>query len=332
MNKLKISLLSVFLLFLQVVSSNTYAANNTQNDQEYLDQLLANTNNYLQNEEYLKCLSNLQKIETLVGPQCGFSFFLGLTSERLNWYANAINYLEEASLCADKSESLYMLGYMYTLIGENKKALDCYNTYLSVYEPNARILNSKADLYLKEGKFDEAMPLLEEGSEINPDYAVLWGTMGEVYRYKGDSDKAIYYFDKVLELDPTISPANMLKIEELKKQGKSKEDYKGLCETIITKESAILAKNPQTYESLYYRAYGYSALGDQKKMQADIDNALPIMDKLIGLHPNAYPIMIFRANLYDLQGDSSKAKQEFEKVLKINPSNPDALSYLKRNC
>ena len=53
--------------------------------------------------------------------------------------------------------------------------------------------------------------------ELNPKYALAYGSRGLAYETKGDYDRAIADYSKAIELDPNLAPAK----EGLKRLGLS---------------------------------------------------------------------------------------------------------------
>lgn len=65
------------------------------------------------------------------------------------------------------------------------------------------------------GELDEAIAVFELNTELFPDIANTWDSLGEAYLKKGDKKMAKKYYQKALELDPAL-PSAREAIKQLK--------------------------------------------------------------------------------------------------------------------
>jgi tetratricopeptide (TPR) repeat protein len=76
-----------------------------------------------------------------------------------------------------------------------------------------RRINSAGYAAASAEQFDRARTILELGTQLFPDSANTWDSLAEITLYRGDRKKAIDYYEKALEVDPTFSnAAEQLKI------------------------------------------------------------------------------------------------------------------------
>ena len=59
---------------------------------------------------------------------------------------------------------------------------------------NAIISNNLADAYMKAGRFDEALPLLEKAIRINPGYGLAYYNLARYHQAVGNYAEAEYWF------------------------------------------------------------------------------------------------------------------------------------------
>lgn len=304
----------------------------TENTDSRYESLYNKGLKHYEDEEFLKALYYFQQATQIntYGDNLA-AYYAGLASEELNWYANAISYFEEAMNISPNFYAVSSLANAYANIDEDENTI-YYNTLMLDVEPNYDVaLNNIGNVYSNQGDSDRAMAYYQKPLEADPNFIPSLHNIGLIYSEKGNSDSAIYYYKKVLALDPKITESNIGIVEEFKNTGKSKEEYQSYCKTIIEVETPKIDKNPLRHKSLYFRAFAYQHLGETKLMEKDLNQALPIIDKLITLHPSAYGLYNVRADMYDMLGEKEKATQDYKKVLQIMPTNPDALNYMKEN-
>ena len=81
-------------------------------------------------------------------------------------------------------------------------------------DPKDLILNELGYDLLFEGKIDEAIQFFELNTEIFPEVANNYDSLGEAYLKKGDRDQALSLYKKALELDPELPSAKAM-VKEL---------------------------------------------------------------------------------------------------------------------
>ncbi len=74
-------------------------------------------------------------------------------------------------------------------------------------DPKGIILNDIGYQFLHENDIDTAIAFFELNVELFPEDANLWDSLGEVYFKKGDSVKALEYYQKALVMDPYMESA-----------------------------------------------------------------------------------------------------------------------------
>ena len=86
------------------------------------------------------------------------------------------------------------------------------------YVPNSVLLNGAGYTLLGENKTDMAIAVFKINTELFPDEANPYDSLGDAYRQKGDIEAAIASYTKALEIDPefTSSKANLERLKERK--------------------------------------------------------------------------------------------------------------------
>ena len=123
-------------------------------------------------------------------------------------------------------------------------------------------------------------------------------SLGEIYRYLGEYDKANGYYAKALKENQYYEPA-------YHSRGYTKilqKDYKGAVEDLTTAISA--AENPYSYA---HRGFAYIQLNDLKNAEKDLKQALKLM-------PDSKVALYYMAYYYKKQGNQSKAASYISKA------------------
>lgn len=94
------------------------------------------------------------------------------------------------------------LGYAYSAIGEQEKALDAMQRYIELAPDAADPRASYADLLLRVGRYDEALEQYRTSLELKPDYWYAFGTIGRVYVLMGRLREAEEMFNRSHEFLP----------------------------------------------------------------------------------------------------------------------------------
>src|SRR4030095_5959208 len=66
--------------------------------------------------------------------------------------------------------------------------------------------NNRANIYMDQNKFDNALPDYKQALAVKPNYYVALDNMGALYARRGMFDSALYYFTKVLEQKSDYKP------------------------------------------------------------------------------------------------------------------------------
>ena len=67
--------------------------------------------------------------------------------------------------------------------------------------------NNRGEVYLREGKFDEAIDDFNTAIEIQPEFVAAYNNRGLAYGRKGENDLAINDFNTAIELQPEFAEA-----------------------------------------------------------------------------------------------------------------------------
>jgi len=245
----------------------------------------------------------------------------GISCGNNELYASAIYYQEKALDIREDATTYDNLGITYGTIGYDDLALEMTEK-TSKNSLNKYI--TAGVIFSRHGKNDESIAYMRKAMKYGSPKVPLYNIGVTLYE-TGNPDSAIYYFDKVIEIEPEFAPSYIMKATVLKEQAYSPENYKPLCEKAIE-----LTSQSTNTGSLTLRAKAYKLLGKKKDMEKDLQSLLARLSYLIELHPDAYSFITDRADAHSYLGNREQAIADYKKSLSINPDYYDAKNGLKK--
>jgi superkiller protein 3 len=94
------------------------------------------------------------------------------------------------------------LGYAYSVLGDQKKAVEYMQRYIRMAPQEPDPLASYADLLMRAGQYDEALEQYQKALEVKPDYWYAVREIGTVYLVKGRLRDAERQFEEAVKLLP----------------------------------------------------------------------------------------------------------------------------------
>src|SRR5688500_12143025 len=116
--------------------------------------------------------------------------------ELINKFENMVK--DNDTVFFDLSEFELIIDH-YTTNLNYTKALAACNAALAQYPFSTELLIDKSQLLAMGGNFEEALQLIEEVAQVDPDNDDIYVTRGEIYTQKGDYNTAIDVFKKAAE-------------------------------------------------------------------------------------------------------------------------------------
>ena len=137
----------------------------------------------------------------------------GLAYMRGELYDDALaTYTDLKNLGYDKVDLYKNMAACYTLKGDDENSMKVINEGLEKYPGDAGMIIEKVNLYLKQGKGEEALGDLNKLQELDPNNVSILFTLGSIFGDDThdifDADKAIGYYTRIIELDPTYYDAH----------------------------------------------------------------------------------------------------------------------------
>ncbi|MDD2889875.1 MAG: tetratricopeptide repeat protein [bacterium] len=165
---------------------------------------------------------------------------------------------------------------------------------------------------LKTGKVDEAEKKFKEISKEYPDFVQPYIGLGNIYSIKKDSKKAIEFYQKALDIEPSTEIySNIGTLYFIQGDKKKAENF--FHSAIAMDDNNICAK--KNLADVYFELGKY-------------EQAIPLYEAGLLKQPEVESLIAL-ANCYFKMGKYESAKIGYEKVLKVEPDNKTAKENLK---
>ncbi len=241
------------------------------------------------------------------------------------------------------SQAGLALGYLYEEKLMNKEAIATYKAIFDdSQDPGAA--SRLATIYLKDEKYQEAVPYLEVVSASDPEDMNARVKLGLVQMELKNYDQAVTIFKNILAKNPDADRIHYYLgsvYEETKKLDQSiaelkqiKPDSKLYTDAALhvayllkvenkTSEAKAFVRDAITKAPRVSGFYIFDA-----SLAEDIPEAVSILETAVAKFPEEEKLRYYLGSLYDKQGNQDKGLEQMEEILKINPQNVDALNYI----
>jgi len=138
--------------------------------------------------------------------------FAATSSLRAEDYATALQYFTELKEAGVDNVDIYKhLAASYHGLGDEEKAFEMINAGLEKYPGDAAMIIEKVNVYLKQGKGEEAINDLVELQKLDPNNASILFILGTIYGDENNdvfnSDQAIHYYEEAIKVNPNYYDA-----------------------------------------------------------------------------------------------------------------------------
>jgi tetratricopeptide (TPR) repeat protein len=165
--------------------------------------------------------------------------------------------------------------------------------------------NSLGDVFLQQGRMNEATAQFQKALAIKPDDAEAHYNLGDVFLQQGRMNEATAQFQKALAIKPDDAEAHNNLGDIFLQQGR-------LDEAIAQFQKALAIK-PDDAEPYYN-------LGNAFLQQGRMDEAIAHYQKALEINPDDADIHNNLGNIFFQQGRMAEAISHYQKALAINPN------------
>ncbi len=256
-------------------------------------------------------------------PSVGFCFIIALLANR--WVAGNENSTKQGISYSPALAglALVLVLFTYKTIDRNKAWVDNFTLFTNdiQYSPNsAKLRNSVgAELSIKSqsesnettkaAMLQEAIGHLQEAIRIHPTYENAFLQLGNAYNYLKQYDKAIEYYDHVLQLDPND-------LNGINNKSVALRDAHRYDEALQLLDQLRSLGSPKT-ELDYKVAYVYEEAGKYYSSLGQQDRAISYFEKSIPLSTDKDKMTYFIGVAYSLKKNYPKAIESLEKALSL---------------
>ncbi|MBP9599471.1 MAG: tetratricopeptide repeat protein, partial [Desulfobacter sp.] len=194
-------------------------------------------------------------------------------------------------------------------------------------------------IYMTTGKIDMAEDRFQQAVKRKPDLSAPWEQLAVIRELKKDTDGAIQYYEKLLELNKEYLPTYLNLSRIYKARGDLKKAKAYLEQALAIKDDYAPAANNLAFilaetNSSMYEALRLAKIARDKEpnnpdfldtlgwiyyLQGSYDLALPLLEESVKINPQS-PIANYHLGwaYYDKR-EFEKARTHMKKAVKLNP-------------
>jgi tetratricopeptide (TPR) repeat protein len=235
----------------------------------------------------------------------------GLYYQEKNIDSSIIYYERAVKVFPEKEDLQITLGNLYSENKDFEKASQIFDAFDKKYGVNEKSTLSSIRNLMAEGKYDDALnkTLLLENKY--PEEILYKGLLADIYRGKGDNDKALEVYNKILETDPD-NPQVQLAVCDFFITTKNYNDLLRFLNVVMLNSKI----NRETKISLMARIIDLPDL--TKELQDKLVISLMVLE---ANYNNDNIIPLLRPELLMKENKIDEAEQRLEELIKADPDN-----------
>jgi protein O-GlcNAc transferase len=213
----------------------------------------------------------------------------------------------------DIAKYAFLLGNIYTEIGQTEAAIACYKKALESNPNYAEVYFGLGNLSLNQGNEDEAIAHYQQAISIQPNFARPYVNLAHILSRRSQPDAAILHLRQAIEIEPNLVEAHRNLGILLRSLGKIKE-------AVIEFEHTLSIK-PNDFSSYANLGEILAALGKQNE-------AIPYFQAALALQPQNFGIHFELGNIFSHRNQLDQAIASYQAAIKLNPDFLATYNYL----
>lgn len=233
----------------------------------------------------------------------------GMIYNILGLYNEALKDFEKCSQLKPGAEIDFMTGIVESKLGNEERAIHFFSAAIKFDKNNKNYYYHRADSKIKLGRYADALEDLIIANKLDEKDPYIYNKMGVANHFLRNYEKALFYFDKALEINPIVNEFNYNRARThvaLKNYEKAIADF-----------SMVIELAPDNLDTYLYRASAYSALGKYEEAENDYS-------KYIEMNPGNFSVFQKRADVRISLKKYEQALEDLNKTIELKPENANA--------
>jgi len=208
-----------------------------------------------------------------------------------------------------KADLQLTLGNLYSENNKFEKAGLIFDALDKKYGTNKSSTVSAVRNLMRAGQYDDAEKKMQLLLEESPDEILYNGLLAEIYRGRGDGERAMEVYKKLIERNPG-NPETQLSLCDFLLNEKKYEDLVNLLNTVILNEKIVKEDKISLFARLIENEEIIKSYGDRLQISLMVFEAANKED---------YIISLLLPELFIAEGEMKKAALRLEEIIMINP-------------
>lgn len=274
---------------------------------------------YVQLDRPDKAVEMLKRAVANSSDNFTYKMALATVTRNLGMYGEAaVEYEELVKQYPEKTELNYYLAEALTQEGEIGKAIDAFDALESSIGMNEALSMQKYKLYNQLEQPVKAFQEIEKLAAKYPMEARYQIVLGDLYLEKGENDKALQYYNKAHEVDPS-NPYYIVSMANYYEATGDKEAAEGQIRNALVNEKLDV----ETKVGILSRY-----IQKLQQTQKGTESANSLFKTLLEQHPEDIDLKLMYGALLLAQENKEDAKFQFQLVTEMAPDNAGAWQQL----
>ena len=209
------------------------------------------------------------------------------------------------SIFPEDAGAAFLNGEILRLVGRDHEAIAAFEGALQLGGDRGPVLASKGAALVGLQRYEEALGILEESTDLAPQLAFGWGTRARVLSLLERLEEAAGAYGTALELEPQLEWAREELAETLRLLGRYDESLEVLDEGIAARPNS---------------AFLLGTKGQVLAMRGDSEGALKLIEQALALEPSFLWLHISQAEILAGEGHFHQALRALDRPPVVQPA------------